>query len=271
MNMTLFTTLFTLRNLVLGVSLLGASLGMPYAQAQDLGGEGLGLDTIEPTERLQLNGIEGRLEAGDPLFDADSNAGLLDGGERQFKPIFNGEDLEGWMEIGEGEEANWHVEDSILFTTGATHSWLATEEEYGDFELSLEFRYQEGGNSGVFIRAPKEGNPAFDGMEIQILDDDAERWEGLADWQYSGSLYAIAAPSEKVTKPAGEWQHFFIRCEGPHIQIRYNGVDVVDVNLDEAESYEEYHPGMERERGHIGLQDHGDPMEFRNINIRELD
>lgn len=267
-NTMSFTGIFMLA-LIAGLALnLSAGLAVGEELAPGIGGTPL-LGTSG--ERLQLNGIDRRLNEGDPLFDMGSELGLLDGSQRVFEPLFNGVDLEGWQEIDGGDTENWGVEDGILYTTGQTHNWLATEKEYSDFELSLEFRLEEGGNSGVFIRAPKEGNPAFEGMEIQILDDYAEKWAELKDWQYSGSLYAIAAPSERVSKPAGEWQHFFIRCEGSHIQIRYNGVDIIDVNLEEAVSFEANHPGMHRSSGHIGLQDHGDRVEFRNINIRELE
>ena len=87
---------------------------------------------------------------------------------------------------------------------GEHGGWLATLRPYDDFRLSLEFRVPPGGNSGVFIRSPLEGDPAYTGMEIQILDDYAEQWRGLNPYQYTASIYDVQAPSERATKDAGQ-------------------------------------------------------------------
>ncbi|MEX2558350.1 MAG: DUF1080 domain-containing protein, partial [Pirellulales bacterium] len=89
--------------------------------------------------------------------------------QREFKPLFNEKDLTGWKAI-DGPIDSWKAEDGMLSTTGKEGGWLSTEDEYANFELKLEFRVPKGGNSGVFLRAPHEGNPAFAGMEIQVLD-----------------------------------------------------------------------------------------------------
>ena len=92
----------------------------------------------------------------------------------EWKPLFNGKDLSGWKVIG-GSPTAWKVEDGLLYCGGGGGSWLATTDEYANFELELEFRLPEGGNSGVFLRTPEVSEPSSKGMEIQILDDPSPR------------------------------------------------------------------------------------------------
>ena len=192
--------------------------------------------------------------------------------DEEVRALFNGEDLSGWQGMG-GEAKNWGVEDGALIGTGGEGAqWLATEAEYDDFDLSLEFKLPEDGNSGVFIRAPREGTPYVDGMEIQLLDDRGEKWKNLNPDQFTGAIYAAAAPDQRATKPAGEWQSMRIRCFGRSCQVWVNGEQVIDADLDEvAGKFGKKIPGLNRSRGVIGLQNHGDPVSFRNIRIRELD
>ncbi|NOX87429.1 MAG: DUF1080 domain-containing protein, partial [Calditrichaeota bacterium] len=107
-------------------------------------------------------------------------------------PLFNGKNLEGWKVIG-GKPESWRVKDGILYTSGKGGGWISTVKEFGDFKLSLEFRVPAGGNSGVFIRAPHSGDPAYTGMEIQVLDDYAPVYANLKPWQYTGSIYGVQA------------------------------------------------------------------------------
>jgi lysophospholipase L1-like esterase len=186
-----------------------------------------------------------------------------------WKDLFNGENLEGWEQVG-GENPIWFAEDGILYTDGEGGGWLSTTEEYGNFELELEFRVPEGGNSGVFCRTPREGNPAYEGFEVQVLDDAAEEYSKLEPWQYTGSVYSYAAPSRKATLPAGTWQKMRILCDGSHVKVNLNGVEVVDTDLSEHESHHDPHPGLKRNNGYIGLQNHGSRLDYRNIRIRNL-
>ena len=165
---------------------------------------------------------------------------------------------------------SWHVEDGILYCSGGGGGWLSTTKEYGNFELELEFRVPPGGNSGVFLRAPHEGNPAFAGMEIQVLDDRADEYAKLQPYQYCGSLYGIAPPKTRVSKPAGEWQTMKIVCDGAEVQVALNGTPISDTNLDEQTAHEAEHPGINRASGYIGLQNHGTRLDYRNIRLREL-
>jgi beta-glucosidase len=186
-----------------------------------------------------------------------------------WKPLFDGQSLTGWQII-DGTDNAWGAADGLLYTTPEGGGWLATEAEYADFELLLEFKTPEGGNSGVFIRAPKEGNPAFAGSEIQVLDDYADEYKDLQPGQYCGSIYATAAPSERVTRPAGEWQQMRIRAEGPEVQVWLNGTHIVEADLSQHEDKLADHPGLTRETGFIGLQCHGSRLDYRDLQIREL-
>jgi hypothetical protein len=147
---------------------------------------------------------------------------------------------------------------------------LATNRLYRDFALSLEFRVPPGGNSGVFLRTPLEGDPAYTGIEIQILDDYAERWSQLEPHRYTGSIYGIQAPVERVSKKAGQWQKMVIIARGPQIQVGLNGKKIIDTNLTHFAHKLDTHPGLMREGGYIGLQSYDSRMEFRRMIVREL-
>ena len=207
-------------------------------------------------------------------FGAGSCSRML-GGSRGTDLLATG--LVGWQQIG-GEEGTWEYEpaaslesgEGVLSTEGENGGWLATLRQYDNFALSLEFRVPPGGNSGVFLRAPLEGNPAYQGMEIQILDDHAEQWRGLQPYQYTGSIYGVQAPSERVSLPAGQWQRMLIIARGANVQVGLNGRKIIDTNLTNYPHKAETHPGLTREEGYIGLQNHGSRVEFRNIRILEL-
>lgn len=178
--------------------------------------------------------------------------------------------LEGWEEIGGGDDSRWHVENGQLYTEGEGGGWLSTTKEYDNFELELEFKVPPGGNSGVFIRTPREGNPAYAGSEVQILDDNDAQYAGLQPWQYCGSIYSTAAPDRRRVLLPGEWQKMRILADGPNVEVRLNGFDIVDADLSKHLDKLEEHPGLAREGGYIGLQNHGTRLDFRNIRIREI-
>ncbi len=184
--------------------------------------------------------------------------------------LFNGKDLTGWKII-DGKEGNWGVQDGILFTSGEGGGWLSTDREYDNFQLDLDFRVVTGGNSGVFLRSPREGDPAYTGMEIQVLDDYAPEYAKLNQWQYCGSIYGVQAPSVRATKKAGEWEHYTIIANGPHITITLNDQLIVDADLISHMDKESTHPGLKRRSGFIGLQCHTSRVEYRNITIKELE
>jgi Domain of Unknown Function (DUF1080) len=190
-----------------------------------------------------------------------------------FTPLFNGKDLKGWV-VHNGKPDSWGVADGHLFTGGGG-GWLLTEKEYKDFELRLEFKVPPNGNSGVAVHCPPPNNPkghdpAYSGMEIQILDDAGDQYKNLRPTQYTGSVYDVVPPGKRATKPAGEWQTMRIVSKGRQITVEVNGVLIVDAKLDELKDHYQKHPGLERTSGHLGLQDHGKKVEFRNVYVKEL-
>jgi len=183
--------------------------------------------------------------------------------------LFNGSDLSGWELVG-AKEGSWRAENGILLTEGEGGGWISTTREFSDFELELEFRVPPDGNSGVFIRTPREGNPAYMGMEIQVLDDYAEKYSKLHPWQYTGSIYAVQAPSKRMTKKADQWQKMKIICKGPQVNVILNGEEIIDANLIDHMEKTPSNPGLKRRKGFIGLQNHSSKIEYRNIKIKEL-
>jgi hypothetical protein len=186
-----------------------------------------------------------------------------------FTPLFDGKTLAGWTPVG-GAADNWAVIDGLLVTRGAGGGWLSTDGTYENFVLRLEYRLQEGGNSGVFIRSPREGDPAYTGMEIQVLDDASERYRELQPYQYCGSVYGVMPAERGHTKPAGEWNSMEITADKLHITVKLNGQTIVDDNLRKHPDAVATHPGMKRPGGYIGLQSHSEPVEFRNIAVKRL-
>jgi hypothetical protein len=184
-------------------------------------------------------------------------------------PLIKDKDLGGWVVV-KGPADGWHVSDGVLSCSGQGSGWLSTESQYDDFELSLEFRVPKGGNSGVFIRAPREGSPHLDGMEIQILDDGDEQYATLKPTQYTGSIYDIVPARRGATKSPGEWQQMVISCHADHIVVTLNGTVIVDERLDNFPDKVAGHPGMNSRSGYIGLQNHASIVDFRNIRVREL-
>jgi hypothetical protein len=190
-------------------------------------------------------------------------------GEGGFVPLFDGKTTAGWTTVG-GKPENWTVRDGLLVTRGRGGGWLSTDATYANFILTLEFRFGPGGNSGVFIRAPREGNPAYTGMEIQLLDDGDEQYKSLKPYQYTGSIYGVVAAKRGHVKAPGQWNRMEIRAEGPKVVVALNGATIVEAVLTEHPDAVPEHPGLLRKDGYIGLQSHNDEVEFRNVAIKEL-
>jgi hypothetical protein len=184
-----------------------------------------------------------------------------------FTPLFNGKDLSGWKATGKMDV--WGAENGAIYVSGGGGGWLLTEKEYGDYELRLEYKLPKMGNSGVALRTPRQGDPAYVGMEIQLIDD--VNWKGLQTWQQTGSIYNVVPAKTIKNKEIGEWNAMRIVAKGRHVRIENNGAVLVDADLDEyVKEHAKRHPGLLREKGHIGFQSYNFRVEFRNINIKEL-
>jgi len=185
-----------------------------------------------------------------------------------FEPLFNGKDLTGWKVNEGGKMEFWGAENGILFVNGGGGGWLMTEKEYANFEVQLEYKMPKHGNSGVALRSPMRGDPAYVGMEIQLLDD--ANWSNLRPTQFTGSIYDVVPPSKHVTKPFGEWNKIRIVAKGRQVMVELNGTKIVDANLDDYKERIRRHPGLVRDKGHLGLQSHDGRVEFRNLYVKAL-
>lgn len=193
--------------------------------------------------------------------------------ESGFVSLFDGQTLNGWKHVG-GPADGYGVKDGVIFCSPNGRN-LFTERIYSDFVLRFEFKLEDGANNGVGIRAPLQGDAAYLGMEIQILEDaaaDRGKWGKLRPEQYHGSIYDVVAAKRGALKPAGQWNTEEITADGRHIKVVVNGLTLVDANLNDVADPEKIrkHPGLFSERGHIGFLGHGDYLEFRNIRIKEL-
>ena len=192
--------------------------------------------------------------------------------EPGFTRLFNGENLEGWV----GNKVSYRVENGMILIDpqGDGGGNLYTEKEYGDFIFSFEFKLSPGANNGLGIHAPLEGDAAYVGKELQIIDNRAKKFAELKDYQYHGSVYGVIPARRGFLKPVGEWNKQTVIVNHPKIEVILNGTTILkgdyleaskDGTLDNRE-----HPGLERSSGHIGFLGHGDVVYFRNIRIKEL-
>ncbi|PYL00854.1 MAG: hypothetical protein DME18_11085 [Verrucomicrobia bacterium] len=213
-------------------------------------------------------------------------ASRLPAAERQFVPLFSEEGVpKGWLvrawdDVRNPAQGNpvWKVENGVLHGGEPRGSWLLSEKEYGDFELEFEFKLGETGNSGCALRAPLYGDPAFDGMELQMADF---RYNTSAkDSELTGGIYRAIAPTRQVYKPT-EWNKYHVALKGSHLKVVLNGQTIQDLNLDEQNQTVKRHNGSDAppvkdrpRKGHIGFQElsRGDThAQIRNARIRVLD
>jgi hypothetical protein len=175
--------------------------------------------------------------------------------------LFNGKDLTGWEVMG-GNKNAFYVKDGVIECNGGGGHWLRySERQFEDFVFSLEYKVSQGTNSGIFFRAAIEGNPAYSGMEIQILDDHGQD----PRVNTTGAIYGSITPMLNQSKPAGEWNHVEITCKGESVVIFMNGIKIVDIMMDQHESLKN-----RLRKGYVGMQDHGNYIWFRNLKIKPL-
>jgi hypothetical protein len=206
--------------------------------------------------------------------------------EDGFTPLFPDEaaldawTVTEWNDISKPVEdsVHWSVVDGVLHGSESRGTWLISKRDYGDFELRYEFRLGELGNSGLALRAPTAGDPAFEGLELQMADDryntDAKPSELV------GGIYRAIAPRERVYKPT-EWNEYQVRLEGDRLHVTLNGTVIHDLSLNDHDERVERHDGSvappikdRPQRGRIGFQELSrgdDRVQIRNVRLRVLD
>ncbi len=210
--------------------------------------------------------------------------------EKDWTPLFNGENFEGWHVYGASDNFDgWTVKDDELQfdfrnKKGAHPSNLVTDSTYTNFELSLEWKISEQGNSGVFWGVVEDTiyeHPYQTGPEIQILDDEWTTYiKARGDITRAGAIFNMLAPSKIVSKPSNEWNHYLLHIDHANNLgfLEFNSTEVLRFPVNgvkwrariAASSFRDW-PGFGMaQTGHISLQDHGGQVVFRNIKIRRL-
>lgn len=189
-----------------------------------------------------------------------------------FKVLFDGTNMHSWT--GNTEEYVLENGNIVMRPSKSFGGNLYTKEQFSNFVYRFEFMLTPGANNGLGIRTPMEGDAAYAGMELQILDDDAPIYKDLEEYQYHGSVYGVIPAKRGHLKPMGEWNYQEVIANGDNIKITLNGEVIVDGNLKEASKNGtvdgKEHPGLLNKSGHIGFLGHGSVVKFKNIRIKEL-
>jgi cytochrome c551/c552 len=243
-----------------------------------------------------LNNIPASSSASAAANSTGQNAGPADQGE--WRTLFDGETLDGWRNYGREDSPveKWQVVDGelTLLQDGAFPMWgliksvvlgggsgdlIYHREKFKDFELSLEWKISENGNSGIFylVADENEKTPWLTGIEMQVLHNEGHS-DGEIVTHRAGDLYDLIAASPETVRGPGEWNEVRILIQNNRIEHWLNGVKVVEVTrgspqwneLVEASKFSDMPRFGKSDEGYIVLQDHGDPVWYRNIRVRDL-
>lgn len=206
-------------------------------------------------------------------------------------PLFSGQGVpqgwsaRHWADVGQPAKdivRPWRVEGEVLVAAEPRGSWLVSDREYGDFILEFEWKIGERGNSGVGLRFPATGDPAFDGIEIQMVDPryfTPEVWAKTIPAELTGGLYRAIAPSKQLYRPL-EWNRYRIECRGSRVTVELNGKRIQNVDLAQEAASILRHDGNPApalrdrpRRGRIGFQElsRSGRVEIRGARIKILD
>jgi hypothetical protein len=191
--------------------------------------------------------------------------------QQGYALLYDGTDLNQWMGNTTGYVSE---EGAIVVHPELAGGNLYTKEEFADFSYRFEFQLTPGANNGIGIRAPLEGDAAYAGMEIQVLDSEHPIYQNLQVYQYHGSVYGVIPAKRGFLKPTGEWNQEEIIAKGNKIKVILNGETIVDGDIKQASKNgtidHNNHPGLLRTSGHIGFLGHGDVVRFKNIRVKRL-
>lgn len=193
-----------------------------------------------------------------------------------WKLLFDGKSFDNWACTAPGSKG-WVVDNGAIFYNVQGGGMMYSKERYGDFELKIDFMVDRGTNSGIFFRWDNLADPVQTGIEMQVLDSAADNPPGKHS---CGAIYDVLAPSENPMKPAMEWNTALIRCKGQYVSVTLNGKHIIQMDLNR---YKEPHKNIDgtgnkfstayakmAREGHIGLQDHGGKVWYKNVKIRKL-
>lgn len=192
-----------------------------------------------------------------------------------YKLLFDGKTLAGWKSTGRQEA--WAVEDGAVAKVGGGGNMLASDEQFENFVLQVDYKVNPRVNSGIFIRWSDLKDPVNTGIEVQVYDSHGREKPGKHD---DGALYDLVAPSKNMSKLSGEWNHAVITCQGPMIRVELNGEKICEMNVDQYTEAGKNPDGTNNKfshawkdlprKGHLGFQDHGGKVWFKNVKIKEL-
>ena len=189
-----------------------------------------------------------------------------------FEVLFDGSNLDKWV----GNKQGYLLDNGAMVVDPTAHGGgnIYTKDEYDNFNYRFEFQLTPGANNGLGIRAPLQGDAAYVGMELQILDSEAEKYKNLKPYQYHGSIYGVYPAKRGYLKPVGEWNQQEVIAKGTKIKVILNGQVILDTDIKDfiknGTPDKQNHPGLARTKGHIGFLGHGDVLRFRNIRIKKL-
>ncbi|WP_031426540.1 DUF1080 domain-containing protein [Flavimarina sp. Hel_I_48] len=216
-------------------------------------------------------------------MDQDVNANE----QEEWTVLFDGKNMDGWHAYNGDKPTQWAIVDDALVLTPAENRSgsenLITDKEYTDFELSLDWKISEGGNSGVLYAVEEDkkyNEPYATGPEIQVLDNERHPDAKAGTTHQAGALYDMIPPSENVAKPAGEWNTMTIMINHKENmgKVTLNGTEVVDFPVEgdqwkemiSKSKFADWENFGQAKTGKIALQDHGNSVSYRNIKIKEL-
>lgn len=207
------------------------------------------------------------------LCQSEANQLTPDEEKEGFVLLFNGKDLENWT----GNKDSYVVDDENILVNpkqGGSGGNLYTKDQFENFVLRFEFNLTPGANNGLGIHTPLEGDAAYVGKELQILDNNHPKYKNIKPWQAHGSVYGVIAAKRGALLKAGEWNKEEVIVKGSHIKVIVNGTIIVNGDVIEASKNGTLsgrdHPGLLKTTGHIAFCGHGDELRFRNIRIKQL-
>lgn len=207
------------------------------------------------------------------LCQSEINQLTPDEEKEGFVLLFNGKDLENWT----GNKDSYVVDDENILVNpkqGGSGGNLYTKDQFENFVLRFEFNLTPGANNGLGIHTPLEGDAAYVGKELQILDNNHPKYKNIKPWQAHGSVYGVIAAKRGALLKAGEWNKEEVIVKGSHIKVIVNGTIIVNGDVIEASKNGTLsgrdHPGLLKTTGHIAFCGHGDELRFRNIRIKQL-